>query len=354
MRNIMHARTSVVRAAAVCAFALAAFAPASDARADDVVITEQARTHFAAGVALLQDPKAPRYEEAYREFKAAYAASPSYKILGNLGLCAMKIERDGEAIDAYTKYLAQAGADLKPDERDQIKRDLLTLKTGSVEVTISSDPPGATFTDVRQPVQGPEVRNAYAASVAPLTLRLRGGRHLITARIPGYEDATWEFEGSGTTLPPHTFKLEKPVEQVIRERPIPTSAFISGGVTVAFLATGTVMGVVALQRHNEYTSLNDGTHVSAANDTRSSGQTLNVITDIFLGAALIGAGVTTYLVLTRPTVERPQTQPATPTAKLGLRSVAPFLVTQETSANLPSANSHNPVGGGLAATFSIE
>src|SRR5579885_3303968 len=84
--------------------------PAPRARAD-VPITEEARTHFAAGVALLQDPKAPRYEEAYREFKAAYAASPSYKILGNLGLCAMKLERDEEAIVAYEKYLKE-GKDL--------------------------------------------------------------------------------------------------------------------------------------------------------------------------------------------------------------------------------------------------
>ena len=43
----------------------AAIAPR--ALAADAVITEEARTHFAAGVALLQDPKAPRYEEAYRE-----------------------------------------------------------------------------------------------------------------------------------------------------------------------------------------------------------------------------------------------------------------------------------------------
>src|SRR5579871_4921957 len=87
--------------AAVCS-AVAGLAQA--AHADDVAISPEARNHFAAGVALLQDPKAPRYEEAYREFKAAYAASPSSKILGNLGLCAMKIERDEEAISAYETY----------------------------------------------------------------------------------------------------------------------------------------------------------------------------------------------------------------------------------------------------------
>src|SRR6266481_4578482 len=81
------------------AFIVVAGTLAAPAFAADPPVTPEARTHFAAGVNLLRDPDGARYEEAYREFKAAYAASPSYKILGNLGLCAMKLERDGEAIE---------------------------------------------------------------------------------------------------------------------------------------------------------------------------------------------------------------------------------------------------------------
>src|SRR5271166_2228094 len=109
---------------------------ASLARADQsVTITPEARAHFAAGVNLLKDPDGPRYEEAYSEFKAAYASAASYKILGNLGLCAMKLERDDEAIQAYTKYLAE-GSDLSPSEIAQLKTDLATLKTGVVYLTV--------------------------------------------------------------------------------------------------------------------------------------------------------------------------------------------------------------------------
>src|SRR5262245_25772706 len=115
MQRHTRGRSPVLSLAFVVLAAAAASTAAPSARADDVTITEEARTHFAAGVALLQDPKAPRYEEAYREFKAAYSSAPSYKILGNLGLCAMKIERDGEAIEAYSKYLEQAGSDLSAD-----------------------------------------------------------------------------------------------------------------------------------------------------------------------------------------------------------------------------------------------
>ena len=144
--------------------------------AGDVVITEEARTHFAAGVALLQDPKAPRYEEAYREFKSAYAASPSYKILGNLGLCAMKIERDSEAIQAYETYLKDAGTDVTSEQRAQVQRDLLTLKAGVLEVTVSSDPPGASIVDYGRRSRGPTCETG----TDPFSHRLPGP----TARPP--------------------------------------------------------------------------------------------------------------------------------------------------------------------------
>jgi hypothetical protein len=263
--------------------------------------------HFAAGVALLQDPKAPRYEDAYREFKAAYAAAPSYKILGNLGLCAMKIERDAEAINAYETYLNEAGPELTSQEREQIQRDLLTLKAGIVRVTVSSNPPGATILDVRTPVEGQDVRNLYGPVLTPLTLALRRGHHVITARMNGYQDQQWEFEASGTTLPPRVFTMTKPVVErpPTRERPTPISAYVAGGVTLALAATGTIFGLTALHKHNDFNSLNDGSHTSEADTAKTNGQTLNVITDCLFGGAVIGAVVTSALVLSRSSIERP-------------------------------------------------
>jgi hypothetical protein len=302
----------------------------SKARAADVPITEEARTHFAAGVALLQDPKAPRYEDAYREFKAAYAASPSYKILGNLGLCAMKIERDAEAIEAYEKYLKEAGPDLSQAERDQAQRDLLTLKTGVVTVTVSSDPPGASIEDLRTPIEGNDIRNAYGQATAPLTLGLRRGHHVITARLEGYVDQRWEFEASGTTLPPHVFTLVKPVVTVTpgettASRPLPTAAYVSGAVTLGLATAGLVFGIAAVSAHNDYNTANDGTHQSQAQSDKNRGQTFNIVADSCFAGAILGAALTTYFVLARPTVERPiaaRAEPArgltvTPTPILG-------------------------------------
>ena len=89
------------------------------ARADDV--SPEARAHFKTGVAYLEDPEGQRFEDAYAEFRKAYELSHSAKILGNLGLCAMKLERDGEAIDDYTKYLTEV-VDIEANERARRSR----------------------------------------------------------------------------------------------------------------------------------------------------------------------------------------------------------------------------------------
>src|SRR5688572_4726463 len=106
-----------LRAAAFAAAALAFFPGA--ARAEDPPISEEARRHFKAGVHFMQDPDGEKVEEAYREFKVAYSLSSSPKILGNMGTSAMKLERDGEAIEAYARYLREV-ADIDADERAQI------------------------------------------------------------------------------------------------------------------------------------------------------------------------------------------------------------------------------------------
>jgi hypothetical protein len=303
---------------------------ARTARAGDVKVSDEARLHFNAGVALLQDPKAPRYEEAYREFKTAYSISPSYKILSNLGLCAMKIERDSEAINAFETYLKEAGGDLKAEEKAQIERDLLTLKAGVVVVTVSSDPPGATIVDVRTPVEGSEVRNPYGELLKPMDLGLRHGHHTIVARLKGYLDQNWEFDATGSAMSPHVFRMEKPqvnAVAVVRERPVPTSAIVSGVLTLGLAGTGTFLGVLALNKHNTWASENNGMNVQAANGDKSSGQTLNLVTDSIFGAAVVGAVVTTVLFLARPTVERPATAQTTQPSLLPY-SVAPTWTSQ--------------------------
>ncbi|RYZ10259.1 MAG: hypothetical protein EOO73_01390 [Myxococcales bacterium] len=222
------------------------------ASAADVVISDEARAHFAAGVNLLQDPDGARYEEAYREFREAYARSPSWKILGNLGIAAMKLERDSEAIDAFKKYLAEGGKQVDAEERAQFQRDLATLESGSARLTLQSEPPGAVLEDERFPASGQPIRNAYGLSTAPLTIGVRPGRHRFTAKLGGRVEAVWEVELSPKQQVSHTFTLAEPTAA-----PTPASAPAAAPPTSATVSVGELRGTNGL-RTGAYVALGVG------------------------------------------------------------------------------------------------
>ncbi|MEY4544405.1 MAG: hypothetical protein RL685_600, partial [Pseudomonadota bacterium] len=204
-------------------------APAKPAKpAQAVQITEKARELFRTGVTLLQDPDGARYEEAYQQFKAAYAESPSWKILGNLGVSAMKLERDGEAIQAFQGYLEQGGKELSKAERAQFQSDLDTLAATTATVTIQGLPAGTRVTDVRSPNQGSDIKNYYEVPGGePLILRVRPGAHRFTAQWGDQEPQTHELETSSRQA--HEVKFEavqpKPAqpEPVLAPTPQPTA-----------------------------------------------------------------------------------------------------------------------------------
>ena len=68
----MHVSRLGRRLAALLVFASLGVVPTLSF-AGDAPISEEARMHFKAGVAHLQDPESTNTDEAYREFKAAYA-----------------------------------------------------------------------------------------------------------------------------------------------------------------------------------------------------------------------------------------------------------------------------------------
>jgi hypothetical protein len=298
---------------------------ATAAWADDVPISDAARQHFQAGVNLLQDPDGARYAEAYREFQIAYTDSPSWKILSNLGITALKLERDGEAADAFKKYLAEGGTQIEADERAQVERDLQTLQAGLVRITVNSDPPGAMITDERVPSAGNTVVNRYGPLSAAAEIGIRGGHHRMTASASGYKDTSWEFDtpSQGDT---HTFKLEKlevaptgapgtpgtapdttpPTPGAAR--PIPTGVFIGAAATGALAVGGVVVGVLAKGKKSDFDTANANIKTQADHDNaqslRNSGQTLNLIADGCFAGAIVAASVTAIVFFTRPTREQ--------------------------------------------------
>ncbi len=283
----------------------------ADTGSEEVTITDKARAHFKAGVNLLQDPDGARYEEAYAQFRAAYDESPSWKILSNLGIAAMKLEKDGEAIDAFRGYLEEGGDSISEAERQQTQRDLETLEASVVTVSIQASPEGVKLQDERVTNRGGNVTNHYMVKDGSIELRIRPGNHKITAKLKGYEDAVWEFNAAAASQHEHSFVLERPstgqapgsgpVDSGATHRPVPVSVWIGAGVTGALLAGSVGTGIVALGKNTEYDDANQEGDPER-DDLRNQVKTFNLVTDILLGGAVVGGIVTTVLYVTRPSV----------------------------------------------------
>lgn len=281
-----------------------------EARAE-TPITPEAREHFRAGVALLREKAGPKYEEAYLAFKAAYRASPSPKILGNLGLCALMLERDGEAIDAYRRYLDEV-SDIDPQERAEIQRELDVLLAGAVPVTLEVAPKGpVTVVDERQPVKGLGVVNRYPSETGKVELRLRAGVHRMTIEREGFVSARLDLEavpGSPVerrvTLQPMAMSPEPLAAEaaadtgsVWGEPPVIAGLIVTGALGAAMATT---MGV-GLATHNRYEEARAAQDVERGETLRSRGQALNVASDVLLGLTIASAVTTVGLVIFLPT-----------------------------------------------------
>jgi hypothetical protein len=187
--------------------ALTAWALSGTAHAE-VRISENASRHFKEGVRYLSTQQADRYEKAYAEFQAAYLDSPSWKILGNLGIVAQALERDGEAIDAYRGYLEAGGKQLSASEREQITSDLARLELGVAAAKIDSPSEGVWIIDERLPEVGAPVINRYGPITGSLTLRIRAGHHRIHAELGSQVSEIWDLDARAGSLTSRVFELQ--------------------------------------------------------------------------------------------------------------------------------------------------
>ena len=230
----------------------AAAAPSSEA---DMA---EARLHFENGVELLTG-NAPNYQDAYRQFQLAYEKSGgNWKVLGNLGLCALKLERDGEALDHYTRYLDEGGKEIDPQETKSIRKELLLLKGNMGTVTVKTSEATARLRVERQgssaPAQVYEVENGEA------TLGLRSGQLRVKA-ITNKGEQEWDFVLSAEQTAEHIFDFNEkpkaeaaaapaaavsaaPQDEPKKSNPLVTAGWITAGVGAGVLAGGLVTGIL--------------------------------------------------------------------------------------------------------------
>jgi hypothetical protein len=131
-----------------------------------------ARAHYEHGVELANKGE---YKAALEQFNAAYAASPHFAVLYNIGQAEVALGRPRRAIDALSKYLRDGKDDVPVPRRQQVQAQIAQLESVFASLTIATDPPGAQLT-----LDGIEI----GRSPTDAPRRLAAGSHVVTAARP--------------------------------------------------------------------------------------------------------------------------------------------------------------------------
>lgn len=290
---------------------------------------EQAKKHMAAGAALYADPSGHKCEEAYVEFNKAYELSGSMNALKNRAVCALELEKDGEALVDYKKVLATLGDKLPADEKAQIESDVRALESAIAWVTIKLDVPKAKLVDVRTPSRDLPVTNRYEVTNG-MRIGFHPGAHAITVSTEDGKELTWKVDltnGStqeklleltkvvtaptATAVVPTATVTSAPTAPPAETRPVPLSVKVLAGVTGGLaIGTGVMMGLAGAAK-SDYDKVN-GTGVDRASlqSKRDNVVMMNGIADGLLGGTVLAAGATVVLYLIRPSVKAEDPQKA--------------------------------------------
>ena len=270
-------------------------------------VSPAARTLFREGVGLLKQ-KPPDYVSAYEKFKAAYADSPSPKILGNLGLCAHKLERWKEAKEAYTAYLNEAPG-VTEAERKAIAVELADIEKNGAELTITTGVRGFDVRDERTTRDGKLVVNEYTTNEDTLSVIVRAGSHRLVVSAPDHERAELEVavEGGDEISKKVELRAEDTTTTTV-VKDDPSDADESAGVGMGFwigfavtAAAGVAAGVVGgltVSKHGEFDDAKAARDTARAMELHDEGKTLSITTDVMLGVTGAAAIVTVILLIT--------------------------------------------------------
>lgn len=263
---------------------------------------EEAKKHMKAGAAFYNDPNGHKCEEALREFIKAYRLSGSLNALKGMAICNLELERDGDAIEQYTTYLAAKGASLDPADKAQVEADLNALKQAVAAVRLSANLPGVRVVDVRTPAKGFPIRNTYTIGAGQTRLGIHPGQHVLTASLAGYPDEIWTVDIANGGAYTHVFEMRRPAPAPVppMTRPVPPSVYVMGGLTVALAVPWVALAVRAKAKNDDYAKVNGHEDAASLTELRDGVKNANILADVFLGATAASLGTTAILYFTRP------------------------------------------------------
>jgi hypothetical protein len=254
---------------------------------------QQAREHFQRGVKLYEEED---YRASLIEFKRAYELAPNWAVLYNVGQSHYQLREYASALATMERYVAEGGAQIPPDRRAQVDREMAELRGRVAHVTLQVNVPDADITvdDV-----------SVGKSPLPRAEVMSAGRHKIAATKAGYTTTakTVDIAGGDTLSIPLELAETAHAETATaapQGKPsyVPAAlAFGAGGVGVVL---GSVFGIVAKQNKSSLDSeCPDKSHCpqSAQSDIDSLSRNATIST-IGFAVGIVGIGTGVVLLLT--------------------------------------------------------
>jgi hypothetical protein len=253
---------------------------------------------YREGRALLLERKV---SEACPKFAESYRIDAATGTLLNLATCHESERKFAAAWVEFSHAITLARRDRRHDRVQFAQEHLAAIepKLSYLKVVV---PDGGEAPGLEIRVDGVPLGNAARGVSTPVDL----GSHTVDATAPGRKswsqsvdvknDATNVtvlvplLEPIAPAAPPASDSSDTPAPL---ERPVPTSVYVAGGVTLALGAGAGVTAVVYMANRAE-----DG--VEQSGPTLSQNRRLGAINAALGVGALLGAGVTGYLYWTRP------------------------------------------------------
>ncbi|HEX9297970.1 MAG TPA: tetratricopeptide repeat protein [Polyangiaceae bacterium] len=332
----------------------AAQAPAAspqEASSNDPRVAE-ARAAFREGTSLARQAQ---WGEALLAFERSASLRPHTFTTYNIAYCERALGRYTRARKLLAKALAEndarGGTALSADVTSDAKKYLSEIDARLARATVSLDPPDASLS-----VDGRPLETVDAARTLPLLaagtrelglgevpfsarfeLLLDPGAHVFTLTKAGSDDVivTRTF-APGTTS---SFELKFPVRVSAAANRAPVTGALSNGTTAdvakpsrlpvyillgvgaAGIATGSIAGILAIQRKNTLDRNCGDSKAACPSNLSSERDALNTLADVSTIAFSVGVlagGVGTFLLLSaRSTSEKPSTTAAA-ASKTGL------------------------------------
>ena len=266
-------------------------------------LDEQALTHFEQGIELFQQEK---HEQAAIAFERAYELKPSYKILFNIAQVQNELEHYAAALEAYSRYLAEGGAEIKPERVDQVKTEIKRLNALVGMVTVETNVEGATvyLDDERQgetPLAGPMFVDLGKHSVV-----IKQGTdelHREVVKVAGGQKVTVKAEQASkapeSTKPVEVSGEGGPTNNEEDEGPERVWTWVVIGIGgAAAIGAGITGGLASSRKGTLDDSCPDKQCPASEQDTIDSMKTLATTTDVLIGAAAtcVALGVVLFFV----------------------------------------------------------